>query len=819
MIRKLNIILVCCLVTAGLSSCAMDMFDLIRPEDKGGNIILKVSADNEPLTRADDNSAERVIDHLDIFIFDSSDGSLAHYEQLGSLPEGEDNEDNIGSITLNKARETFTEGPYYIYLIANMNYGSVKSTDKDFSLSIRNGSTYDELKSMTLGQFKTLYQTDEHVHMSGLYNVADAPKFFLMDGAAYEGGTEPESPTAIDLDSGEVSDNMTLTVKLHRAAAKIVVTLNKGEAVVGFVDNTDPNSHIGYYVKKMPVTTTLLADADKEGYEVKQSPESSITRSANFVVDPEGKYVQITTYAYAFSWAGHDLGDEVRLIVNIPMKYYAMRRDADGSYTIDKTKVLEDRLQGNFYHVPISKTKTLERNTCYKITATVNTPGNQEDVTPVVLEDISYGVAPWEPETVTVGTIDANRPKYLSLNQNDLKMFNITSDQTIEYSSSSALNETVQVVEVYYFNKFNIRKTESTNIVKPTVIPSRTSDLSGKIKIDAPLPENNTIRYITLRVTNEQGVSEDITVEQYPLIYVQNIQGWYSYRDDFGGTTYESPGSGERAGVTGVDYNTTDKDNDYYTGSSDYDEGYFSSKYATEPNSNGKSYIYPYYYSGNSRGRGYGSGLRENAKIYHIQITTSGKDAVVNGVHYTIGNPRLTSESGYLNGLKYTDNSADNAKLVSPSFMIASRLGYFWTGVVDFKQTYGLTVARDHCANYVEVYRHQDATGAYIRDEKDPDKYKITVLDNWRLPTEAELKIIMDLQGENGSNDESEAIDYLLNATAYMAANGALFNPKNNGDGRYTNNYSESDYEAGYGSASVRCIRDAYTTPEESADL
>ena len=81
---------------------------------------------------------------------------------------------------------------------------------------------------------------------------------------------------------------------------------------------------------------------------------------------------------------------------------------------------------------------------------------------------------------------------------------------------------------------------------------------------------------------------------------------------------------------------------------------------------------------------------------------------------------------------------------------------------------------------------------------KDP----AVVYDNWRLPTEAELKIIMDLQGGDGVN--ADAIDFLLNGGNYMSASGPVFNPKNT-DG--TNQVADPMNATG---VAIRCVRDAF---------
>ena len=90
-----------------------------------------------------------------------------------------------------------------------------------------------------------------------------------------------------------------------------------------------------------------------------------------------------------------------------------------------------------------------------------------------------------------------------------------------------------------------------------------------------------------------------------------------------------------------------------------------------------------------------------------------------------------------------------------------------------------------HCANYVEVKQ------VVVNGET-----KKVVYDDWRLPTAAELGIIVGLQGAKGSNNETTAIDYLLNAYYYFSASGPVYNKNQSSSG-----------------TSVRCVRDAFNEP------
>ena len=155
---------------------------------------------------------------------------------------------------------------------------------------------------------------------------------------------------------------------------------------------------------------------------------------------------------------------------------------------------------------------------------------------------------------------------------------------------------------------------------------------------------------------------------------------------------------------------------------------------------------------------------------------------------YTVGRPAL-DEYGY------TAEDDDNAKLVSPSFVIASRLGAVlstYSNLSRLSSRQKLVVFADHCKKYVEV-----------DDVNDDGRTKGQVYDNWRLPTEAELKIIMDIQGGDGV--DAQAIDFLLNGGYYMSASGPVFNPKNTSGVKNPANdkWSVSD-------VAIRCVRDAF---------
>lgn len=713
------------------------------PKIEDGNatdkVILNITSGKETVSRAStiQNEVETRIRHLDVLFFEETGGKYVHNERVAVNGDGD------GKIILAVKRSDFSKDKkYFVYLLAN--------------------STLDAgvFKDKTLAEIRTLKQEDPRIHMTGAPDIQEAPDCFLMDGCAYvKGETEPQSPTAIPLTDGVEANNTELNVVLRRAAAKIVVTIRQGEKVE--FDRKLGNE--GYYLMNMAYITPLLGEVEVTDAELR-TPDLTAGSYFNWATD---NTITVTAYSYSNFWEDKPLDRETCLVVNIPLRE---KNDESKEYP------------NSYYKIPLSEAKRLDRNTYYDVTVTVNAPGAANMNKPLTLDDISYDVRPWTEKVINVGG-ETDRPKYLTVNTDSVEMINIADDNTTLHFASSA-DVTVDVDEVYYIDKFGQRQTVRNHGV--TAVP--TGDLTGNIKLHSPVPTNNTIRYIKLTVWNRtDNLSHEVIVAQYPLEYITNIQSWYSYRDDFKTndsqpTTYEYKGD-RIAGVSLEIENIGSwlKPEYVWAGRYEYNtasDGFWRSKVADEPKANGMSDTYYYTWSrnGNSPSRsgigggGWGSSDEQNNRMYHIQLTSSSDE-------YTVGRPRMNSEG-------FTDAGADNAKLVSPSFMIASRLGFLNTdaGNLSYVNTDDkkLQVFREHCKQYVEVY-------------KDPKTGEKIVLDDWRLPTEAEINIIIKFQGT--SSQQADAIDYLLNAQYYMSASGPVLNSKNNTSG-----------------TSVRCIRDAYVS-------
>lgn len=675
-----------------------------------------------------DTPTESYVHHIDVFIFDDNAGRpavLKHYDRYTV--------NNAPQLTLTAKRSSFVaEQPYHVYLVANSNL-----SESEFS-SIE---AYDEFVGMK--------QTDELLHLTGL-QVDGAPEYFLMDAKATDvkGGTN----TNVVLYDNDPSESTNLYANLRRAAAKVVINITAGEDVTFTAyDETEDGKPVSdgglYYIQNLPYQAFLLAEAradDTIDSDVVKVRNTEWGYDGHFKWTPETspKNASLVTYVYPNSWSSDIINRETCVVLNLPMVY-----TAEGAEPVE--------YHNSWYKIHMTGEKLFRRNNYYEVNVNVNRPGATSETVPVDIENVYYAVEPWEEQSINVGGVD--RPKYLSVNKTSMEMHNVAVDaSTLEFASSSPV--TITVSDVYYYNKFG-QKTSVTGSILNSINGRTDGGIAGNITVNSPVPVNNAIRYFTLTVTNAEGLSRTVQVVQYPLEYITNQQGWYSYRSDFhtdgnSPTTYENKGSRRVA----ADWSWGS-----WTYSTSAQNNYFFGSKVSNMHDDGTSKLYYYYWSSNSssvyRSEGNLTALK-NARMYHVQITaSSGK--------YTVGIPKQDAEG-------YTDAGQDNAKLVSPSFMIASQLGAT-------QPPSSVDQARKHCREYVEVHD----------PDNDPRTDNAVHYDNWRLPTAAEIQIIIDFQYV-----ENAAMDEVLSGKYYWSATGQVENP-----GSTDTNASQS---------AVRCIRDVY---------
>lgn len=742
----------------------------------GNSIILDLSSGSLPISRAvntEATGAEIRVNHIDVLIFDEN-GRKKHHERIDGSDTGN------GTIVLSAKRSDFeVNAGYEVYLIANSTADVSVFAADDFDMT----------------KLRQLEQTDHDIHMTGCPEAENVPQAFLMDGIAHLDGS---TATEVILNDGNMSNDTKLKATLRRAAAKLVIRINKGR----FVEFDNRISGAGYYLRNLSYSTSVLTGVNAEA----ALRTTALTRNNYFNWTQEtedGPYtlITVTAYAYAHSWDNaSSLEKETRLIVNIPM--YTILHNEQDDYVDESGTVVNDPVkvphENSYYQIPVCEGTALERNICYEVSLTLNVPGGTDPSEPVELGPIDYSVREWDEQTIDIGG-ETDHPAYLYVNEEEFEMHNIDEDYTtLQFSSSSEVKS--EITKVYYINKFGqeqaltaIPNTDNewgvrggstynptwTNRCTIRITPDE--GISGSIDVFSDVPENNAVRYIEFTVTNETGQSRSVTVAQYPLTYITNVEGLYSYRNDFVSTASDGT-----SGVTTwllLAGKSINKDTEYDSEQVPYDDPnawicgcswennswsytkngsnsqFFGSKVAQNFNTtSGLSSIgyanwtedltwrWSWYYTYNTTATSIGL---NNHRMYHVQITASSGE-------YTLGRPRL-DENGY------TDDGSDNAELVSPSFMLASQLGA--VQAIDAREG-----AAQHCERYVEVTRDG------------------TVYDDWRLPTKAEINIIYKFQ------NDSEVMDEVLSGDRYWSASGLVPKP----GVRYPSDRA------------IRCIRDAY---------
>lgn len=675
-----NIFYASLLLIGILASCTSDDFstniahtDYVSLNLSTGNAT-PASRETEPGV---DDLNENLIQTADVFVFNHSTNARVHYQRLEDLQLP-----GKGEISLSLSKSQVSTGTYDVYVIANYTGESLADVQ-----------SVDGLKTKSI--------TTEFKFVTGA--IEDS---FLMDGKLED----------VSL-AGETSN----TVNLYRAAAKIEVNIQTGEDADGNVYQL-----LGGLQKRIinyATHTKLLSD----GNEVSDK-ELKNTDYIKFQSN------QARFYTYANSWSFDpessqvDLNDETYILLNIPVRV----TPADGEPTEHNP---------NYYRVSLNRNsgaQSLERNHSYRINVTLKALGSNEELKPVELTG-SVEVQQWQETTINVGTDDA---KFLEVNKEYIYLANIdankSTDNSLMFYSSSVIN--IQVSGVKYTDKYGVVRDITENGTSypegDTYYPKinwNRDETTGAVTIYSK-DLINVPKTFTLTLTNQDGLTETVEVEQYPLEYVTSTQGWYSYRDDLG-SSWINKGTGTVATESG--------------------NGNFGSKVVRQINSDGTSLAYKYSWERGENGRPsynlddwrrsgkpyfdseQNSG-RTNARMYHVRITAASSE-------YKLGYPEMDGE--------YTASGDENAKIVSPSFMIASQLGN--TNANGTREQ-----AREQCANYVEV------TNVSFNRET-PDYSEQKVYDDWRLPTPAELKIIATFQ-----NVENSAIDEVLVSNAYWSSNG-----------------------------------------------
>ena len=371
--------------------------------------------------------------------------------------------------------------------------------------------------------------------------------------------------------------------------------------------------------------------------------------------------------------------------------------------TVPLKKEGETTVVNNYYRVALTPAEPhFTANKLYDLTLGIRKLGSTTPEEPVSITG-TLSILPW---TLCDDQYDLPAANYLEVSEREAHIYNVET-HTISYESSKKPVKT-QIVEVS-FSYVNGATGEAITKAIPTSsdqYPTVTV-VGNQIEIQSKLPINNIPKKIRFKVSN--GIKEldkEVTVYQYPSLFITNTQG---------------------------------------------------TKSSLRPN-----------------GR-LADGLNNKA-IYRITVQNP-PEGVILGFP-----PRETTDfwPGYWNGSRWilnggnkiskltTKRDAETARMVSPSFELASQLGatekwsyleYGWTeGGSWFNPTWSRTnkigadeeTALCDCALYTET--------------RIVDGQEVT-LDDWRLPTEAEIELIDQLQ-----NDPNSAVNSIMTGRYYWSA-------------------------------------------------
>lgn len=536
-------------------------------------------------------------------------------------------------------KEHVTNPPTVVYLDADKN-NYVDKVPFDLYVIANSGETFSD--KVTLEQLKEMTET------TAFYEDA-TPDHFLMDGHT------------------EVTDvNSDIVVNLKRAAAKIVVNLEYGEETVDGVTYTyTATGTLQKQIVDYATTTSIL----EEGQSL--SVDARNLATTGLLDNPTSDNEKVVFYSYANDWnfssndSEQGWDNETYLVLNVPVTVNGTDFHPNNYYRINLNGFMDDKDGEN----------SLQRNYLYEINAIVKTLGSGKPDTPYELKDIKFKVDDWTNKYIEIGGKD--KAHYLVLNKDAFEINNVESDASLEFTSSSQVS--VQLLECYYVDKLGVTRyiassdpykaiggdkitDENGNEVEkfpasdyePEFTPDQEN--KGKINMSSKLLVN-TPKYITIRVSNGDKDTQDVTIVQYPLEYITPIRGYQSYRTDFGGTTYDS------YGAEGIVCATISNGRwDYTTDYKPIDRIFASKVVKTYDTKTGESTIGYYQYDNSgTKSDGDNSTTLKNANMYQVRLTSASNK-------YTLSKPQVDD-----NG--YTINTSENAELVSPSFMIASQLG------------------------------------------------------------------------------------------------------------------------------------------------
>ena len=767
----------------GLVSCS----NIIETPDTLPADCIMLNVYNSPMTKAQDWAGleyERQLLRLDCFFYPKgqTDQPCVYYQKVDV--------NNLGSAAI----------PFYVdESVINTIFPSQEECDVFIIANLTSGTF---AKGQTGTDVPTLSKTV--LALDGNRDAIDKP--FIMQG--------------LDIATKGDNNNASGTIPLHRAAAKVTVTVNIPEQITVEYENADPvtmkpvlsddtgaipfktSFHNG--VKKTYLRDDYSAQlvADDVLHVGKQDYVAAGEVPA--VGDTPKKYTftcEIPFYTYARAW---EKGAEDAAYLTFEMPWTNV---SDPENPVTQTYYYQILVNGGG--------RCFEPNNWYDLIVNVGVIGSTVESEPVLIQDLTYYVLDWttepDPEHEAGGDryedVDIQKYTYLVVHNSDLEINNATSG-VIHYDSShnigvqmnttrkdvNGLNETTTAAAYYVYCGPDANgntaqpKVVTLNITKENfAIDNATGELTynytipedvyspvyvyatvwldfdgdGKIKTDYPADYEGV---------KESDFTEEITIVQYPAIYViPDLTTRYSiYVNDIIKT---GDGSGDlvRYPETGNSYyglglvpgtnSTTGANPTYmYVVNVSSLKGTDGFYYNTDNNNNGPQTWYNYII-GDPRQRINDTDLNDDGYDMDQHWVTAPD---VNGIQRKLQNyyPTSTAEGAF--------------QVIAPKFRIVSFHG-------NGHRYHNYEGAKMRCASYQE-----DGFPA----------------GRWRLPTYAEIQFVIKLQ-----EDRVISPIFFGSSKYFSATNQITYNA--NGS-TYMNFQDNSPGTINGSNGSVRCVYDEW---------
>ena len=577
--------------------------------------------------------------------------------------------------------------------------------------------------------------------------------------------SNPEKLATVVLKDGAATGSIPMT----RVAAKLQIYLNVPDTL--HVYNKDGSDYAVWKSDRDHMSIMFnngLMDYTLNGKDTSH-PDSSFYNSMQ--VDMH-KYAAITKntidydyshtpfYSYPYSWKETDTHLPT-FVIAIPW-----RKQRPNSNDYDNPEI-------TYYQVhPNMLTGKLQSNYFYRMYMKIETVGSADNTTPVDITPSGYRIQPWGEVKVHTHkdvTGDLYRYTYLVVDPTSV-VLNNTSSTTLRYSSSSALTKDTKITRVEY-DSYETAGQVTHHTLDANEIAAQTTNryeldytsTPGQIKFTHNVDDGTyAAKTITIQVVNDDGLTELVTINQYPAIYMHTFPGDNAFVDGFFSHVQDPT----------VDYPITNSESRGYYNSVNYSSNMTATgRYRYIPSDN---VTVPY--GSMVKALTQTSGGIVNNSITEITVTSFNSNNgfyTANGetFYYQIGDPRVTAGyksrdlAPYLTNQNYSYSSwgayyfdltltswgdkagnikkaSDTKTIIAPQFYVSS--GWNSSRSVSF------TDAEKRAATYQEA--------GYSAGR-------------WRLPTEAEIMFITARQKE-GVIPVLFAMD---NTSYYWASSGRLY--------------------------------------------